>query len=86
MSSGVMSENWNGEQVNMATADEDVREFYLWKTGEEKPVYFDNVTVFSANPQKSSLGPVIKPSLDPPSLGPALFGPALFGPSSFGPP
>ena len=29
MSSGVMSDNWNGQQVNMATADEDVREFYL---------------------------------------------------------
>ena len=63
MSSGVMSDNWNGQQVNMATADEDVREFYLWKKG--KPIYFDNVTVFSANPQKSEKGAVIKPSLDP---------------------
>ena len=63
MSSGVMSDNWNGQQVNMATADEDVREFYLWKKGD--PLYFDNVTVFSANPQKSEKGAVIKPSLDP---------------------
>ena len=41
-----MSENWNGQQVNMATADEEVREFYIWKTG-GSPIYFDNVTVFT---------------------------------------
>ena len=63
MSNGVMSENWNGQQVNMATADEEVREFYIWKTG-GSPIYFDNVTVFTANPQKSSMGAVISPTLD----------------------
>ncbi len=86
MSSGVMSDNWNGQQVNMATADEDVREFYLWKKG--KPLYFDNVTVFSANPQKSAKGAVIKPSLDPDGddtieAGLAVQGPVGDGDKSF---
>jgi hypothetical protein len=62
MEDGVVSENWNGENVNMATADEEVREFYIWKTG--LPIYFDNVTVFSANPQQSTMGKVVKPTLD----------------------
>jgi hypothetical protein len=63
MRDGVVSENWNGQVVNMATADEEVREFYMWKNG-GAPVYFDNVTVSTANPQHATLGKIIKPTLD----------------------
>lgn len=62
MEDGIMSDNWNGQQVNMATPDEEVREFYIWKHG--KPIFFDNVTVRSANPQFNAKGLIIKPSLD----------------------
>ena len=45
------------------TPQHDLPQFYIWKAG-SKPIYFDNVTVFSANPQRSTKGAVIKPSLD----------------------
>jgi hypothetical protein len=63
MRDGQVSENWNGKIVNMATADEEVREFYMWKTG-GTAVYFDNVTVSTANPQHATLGKILSPTLD----------------------
>ena len=63
MRNGIVNQNWNGQVVNMATADEEVREFYMWKTG-GTPVFFDNVTVSTANPQHATLGKILSPTLD----------------------